>query len=188
MSYPYQPYYCEENIWQLCRQAPFDGEAVEVVVISNRAGACPFWHQRAAPSSTRPIFWDYHVVAIERQADDALAWDLDTRLATPAPFELWWQTTFPALDGLTEAFQPSFRVVPHEVYLETLSSDRSHMRTAEGEFKKPPPDWEPIFEPEVGMNLDRFVDLQTDFVGEVLGLDDFAPPLSDPPSVEALER
>ncbi|MFB6374940.1 MAG: hypothetical protein ABEN55_17880 [Bradymonadaceae bacterium] len=168
-SYSYQPYYCEENVWRLCRQNPFDGNDVYAVVISNRTGACPLWNQREAPSSTRPVLWDYHVVAVERRAESTLVWDLDTRLECPAPVAVWWQATFPALERLGPAFQPNFRVVPRDIFLDTLSTDRSHMQTDGGEFKKPPPDWDRIFDPKVGMNLDRFVDMDDEFVGRVVG-------------------
>ena len=173
MSYPYQPFYCEENIWRLCRLNPFDGEEVYAAVISNHDRACPLWNQRACPSPSRPIFWDYHVVAIECGAAETRVWDLDSRLDAPVPIDLWWRATFPLLERLDAAFSPFFRVVSRDAYLATFSSDRSHMLGEGGEYKKPPPEWEPIFDPDVGMNLEQFLEMGRPFVGDLHGADGF---------------
>lgn len=163
---PYQPYYCEENVWKLLRGDYLGGDRRFAVVISNRVGACPVWNQRAAPSPERPVFWDYHVVAAA-VGGGARIWDLDSRLEPPVDLDTWLAESFPGIDRLPRRFHPSFRVVPEETYLEVFSSNRAHMRDEAGGWKKPPPDWPAIYQPERGMNLDQFVDMDLEFVGEV---------------------
>lgn len=173
-DFPYQPFYCEENVWHLCQSAPFDGGEVYVVVISNEQGACPLWNQRACQSPSRPIFWDYHVVAVETGGDEDRVWDLDSRLGCPAAFDIWWQGTFPSLEGFPAEFRPRFRVIDAEDYLRGFSSDRSHMEDGEGGYKKPPPSWEPIQQADVAMNLDRLLDTDDEFLGTWMSDEQFA--------------
>ncbi|QDG49466.1 hypothetical protein FIV42_01540 [Persicimonas caeni] len=164
----YQPFYCEENIYQLCADGGFaDGDA-SVVFISNAGRTCALWAQRAAREQGAPVVWDYHVVLVDASGPQAMVWDLDTLVGAPVPFAVWWQATFPFGATVPEPFQPQFRVVPAGVFLQTFSSDRSHMRDAQGHWQAPPPEWAPIFRPDEGMNLDRFIDMDSDFVGEVL--------------------
>jgi hypothetical protein len=170
-TYPYQAFYCEENIWKTCRLDPFEVDRVDVVIISNDMDAAPLWNQRAAPSPLQPVFWDYHVVVIEH-LEVPVVWDLDTRLETPSPFDRWWEGTFAALDRLPERLEPVFRLLTRQEYFEVFSSDRSHMRSEEGGYKKPPPPWEPIYDPATGHTLDRLVDLGDPFAGELVDVDE----------------
>lgn len=169
----YQPFYCEENIWQLCAQRSFDAERAWAVFISNPARTCALWSQRAARRPGEPVLWDYHVVLLDTSEAEPRIWDLDTLIGTPAPFADWWQATFPFEDRLPEQFQPRFRLIPADVYLAEFSSDRSHMRDEQGAWRAPPPEWAPIFDADRGMNLDRFIDLEDEFVGEVMGREGF---------------
>lgn len=172
-TYPYQPFYCEENIWKTCRLDPFEADRVDVAIISNDLDAAPLWNQRAAPSPLQPVFWDYHVVAIEHR-EVPVVWDLDTRLETPVRFDPWWEGTFPALDRLPDRLGPVFRLLDSETYVEVFSSDRSHMRDEQGAYKKPSPPWEPIYDPAKGHTLDRLVDMSDRFAGEVVGGDEMS--------------
>ena len=167
-EWKYQPYYCEENAWQLCQAAPFERQPVWVVVITNDERTCPLWNQKACASPARPVFWDYHVVVVTGRGGDARVWDLDTRLGAPVAFETWWRGTFPSLEGFPPELQPSFRLVTKDAYLEKLSSDRSHMVDAEGEWKHQPPEWSRIYDEARGMNLGDFLDLGDDSLGEWL--------------------
>ena len=167
----YQPYFCEENAWKLCAsrlaEEGSDPEEWAVVFISNRQRACPLWHQAAAPDPRQPVLWDYHVVVLHRLERGFDIWDLDTTLGFPIAAEVWWSATFEGLSDFPEPFHPSFRVIPADEYLETFSSDRSHMRGGEG-WKQPPPEWPAIFQPERGMNLERFIDTTRPGPGRVL--------------------
>jgi len=164
---PYQPYYCEENVWKLLEGDHLSGRERFALVVSNTEGACPMWTQRHSPDPGRPVVWDYHVVALTRDGDSICLWDLDSELGRPLSLGAWLEGTFPRVERLPSRFRPRFRIVPAPIYLEVFSSDRSHMRDEEGEWKRPPPEWPAIFREDRGMNLDRFTDMEADFVGDV---------------------
>jgi protein N-terminal glutamine amidohydrolase len=162
----YQPYYCEENIYHLARDPLVADRPREVVFISNERRACATWHQRAVARPGWPILWDYHVVLL--CAAPWEVWDLDTTLGLPVPAATYLRHTF--RPGVPEDVEPRFRVVGAADFARTFASDRAHMRTRSGRFRKPPPPWPAILPPGVEPNLMRFVDMTEPFVGEVLDL------------------
>ena len=166
-DFDYQPYYCEENVWRLCRRAPQGDASLYAVFISNALGAVPLWSQRAAQSAGKPVFWDYHVVAVSRDGGEARTWDLDSRLSVPVGFERWWAQTFPLMEALRRELQPRFRLLPAEEFLETFSSDRSHMLDDDGAWRHPPPPWERIYDAEEGMNLREFTEMSDERRGSL---------------------
>ncbi len=157
MSVRYQPFYCEENAWWLCHDAGADAQAV---FISNARKQCVLFQQRIAPPG-EPAVWDYHVVAVIA----GQVWDPDTRLGMPLPALSYLGATFP----FRELADVRFRVVPRDALLATFTTDRSHMRTADG-WREPPPPWDPPAAPGHGMNLLRFIDMDDPIAGEVLDL------------------
>lgn len=162
----YHPYYCEENVWQLLGRPEWAGRAACAVVISNRWKTCALWSQRAAEAG-HPVIWDYHVIALARSAVGWDVWDFDTRLGMPVGAADYLAGTFPPEKvGEVAGWESMFRVVPAQAYLATFSSDRSHMEGT----PHPPPPWPPIRRGAETMNLWRFVDMQTPFVGDVLSL------------------
>jgi hypothetical protein len=68
-----------------------------------------------------------------------MIWDLDTRLEFPCAACDYLASTFP--DGAPGEYRPLFRAIPAEAYLAGFSSDRRHMRNADGSWRKPPPAW-----------------------------------------------
>ncbi len=162
----YHPYFCEENVWQLFGRSEWAGRDTYAVVISNRWKTCALWSQRAAEPG-HPVIWDYHVIALARNDAGWQVWDFDTRLGMPVGAADYLAETFPLQRlGEVAGWEAMFRVVSAQVYLATLSSDRSHM---EGTAHPAPP-WPPIRRGGETMNLWRFVDMQTPFVGDVLSL------------------
>lgn len=135
----YQPFWCEENIWQLTLDPAVGVGERLVVLISGISGHVACWHQRAA-SVGEPVLWDYHVVMAVRH-DGWMIWDLDTRLACPLPATTWLGRTFPCPTTLPLEFLPRFLVVPASAYRRDLYSDRQHMRTGDGGWLRPPPPW-----------------------------------------------
>lgn len=162
----YQPFYCEENAFHLCGHAALAGRRRHAVVISGAHGGFAMWHQRAARAPGAPLFWDYHVVVLAE--DPWEVWDLDTTLGLPLPALDYLRRCFRA--GLPPELAPIFRVVPADVFVATLASDRSHMRRPDGRFTRPPPPWPPVSADERGSNLHRFTDMADRFVGDVLSL------------------
>ncbi len=162
----HQPYYCEENVWQLCAHPALSGRRVDVVFVSNPARQVAMWHQRAAPRG-EVIVWDYHVFAIAH--DPSEVWDLDTDLGAPVAALDYLAASFRA--GVDRVHAPRFRVVEAAEFVGVFASDRSHMRDRRGVFVKEPPPWPPIGAPGAASNLMDFVDTEADFVGELLDLE-----------------
>jgi protein N-terminal glutamine amidohydrolase len=162
----YQPFYCEENVFHLCREARFGGRRREVVFISNRDRTCVMWHQRAGGGPGAHVFWDYHVVLLARAPWEI--WDLDTTLGLPVPAAHYLARSF--RDGLPPGLMPRFRLIDAELFATTFSSDRAHMRRPGGSYRKPPPPWPPIGPPGAAPNLMRFVDVEQPFAGEIVDL------------------
>jgi hypothetical protein len=172
----YAPFFCEENVFRLLADGPlaragdpasdgtFDArgadppaDAVEVVFISNAAGEVACWEQRAAPVRDRPIAWDYHVVAAVWREAACDVWDLDSHLGCPVPAATWLARTFREPPLVRSRFWPLFRVAPRALFLAEFATDRSHMRAANGRWRRPPPPWPPPGAPR--MNLPAWVDM-----------------------------
>jgi protein N-terminal glutamine amidohydrolase len=166
----YHPFYCEENVFHLCGHAALAGRERHAAVISGLYEGFVMWHQRAARGRSAPLFWDYHVILVAR--DPWEVWDLDTTLGAPFPARDYLRRSFRA--GLPPELAPIFRVIPADVFVATLTSDRSHMRGPDGRFERPPPPWPTVSAPEQGSNLRRFTDMTDPFVGEVRSLEEMA--------------
>lgn len=166
----YHPYYCEENAWHLCQSPIVAAADPQVVVVSNATRSVALWHQRAAPPD-EPIAWDYHVLVAARAAGLWQVWDPDSRLGYPMHAGDYLTATFATVGHQPAVFDPRFRILAAATYTERLRSDRSHMCTAGGGWRKPPPPWPPISDPAEGTNLARFIDMDDAIAGEVVTLD-----------------
>jgi hypothetical protein len=162
----YAPYWCEENVWWLAQEPRFAGRRGTVVFVSNETRSVAMYGQRAARRPGEPVGWDYHVVLA---VDDREVWDLDCAEGAPlAPAE-WLRISFGPGDRLPARFRPRFRLVDAAEYVRTFSSDRSHMRLANGRWRKPPPEWPAI---ERGpSNLEPLVDMSPRFAGDLVDLE-----------------
>ncbi len=170
-DFPYQPYYCEENIWQLCQQAQFTTIERYVLFISNPNKQCALWFQKAAPSGTNVVIWDYHVVMIARTGPPSSpweVWDLDTTLDFPMPLSKYLQQTFQLPQH--SPYAPLFRLIEAELFLSHFSSDRSHMLDEKGNYLQPPPAWSPPRATPIPSNLMKFIDFRAPFIGEIFDL------------------
>jgi hypothetical protein len=167
----YWPCYCEENVWHACGAFGPDVEEAYAVFVSNGSGAVAVWEQRAAAAG-QPILWDYHVVLLLRRAGEWVVVDLDSRLGGETPASEWLARSFPALHAAANEHRPVFRLIPAEVYRRALRSDRSHMRVG-STWRSPPPPW-PAIGPASGegSNLMHFIDMQADFLGEIVELEE----------------
>lgn len=156
----YQPFFCEENVWQLLRAGALPADAAAVFV-SNDDRSVAMWGQRATDED--PIVWDYHVVALLPGAD--LVVDLDDRQRCAWPRADWLAHAF--REPLEARFRARFRIVPTLEFLATFSSDRSHMRDLHGNPLQSFPNWPAPFDPQLGHTLPRFVDLAEAIAGVV---------------------
>ncbi|MCB9640334.1 MAG: hypothetical protein H6728_06795 [Myxococcales bacterium] len=175
-SHHYQAYYCEENVWKLAQEPRFSTVEGYAVFISNPDKTCALWHQRASESLYEPIVWDYHVIYLAATGPVAQVawqvWDLDTRLGCPVSFVEYIEQTFSLTMALPPQYLPLFRLVPRELFVERFFSNREHMLDDESHFRQPPPAW-PAPAPTTQddpLPLLRLVDMQDDFVGDILDL------------------
>ena len=140
--FPYQAFWCEENVWHLAQQPETAGDERLVLVLTGAEGEMACWQQKAGLDGG-PIAWDYHVVLATRGAGWRV-WDLDCLVGCPLPAASWLASTFPHPELVPARFQPRFALFPAAEYVERFSSDRTHMRDAAGEWLKPPPPWDAI--------------------------------------------
>ena len=138
----YQPFYCEENIWQFV-----DGVSaarwphLRVIFITNETRTVALANQRAGQDGL--VVWDYHVVALELDPA-ALIIDFDCISGSPLDAETWMRQTFGPLAHVSPQYQPTFMVYPADVYHRDFRSDRRHMLDEQGRWSQPPPSWQPI--------------------------------------------
>jgi len=171
----YQPFYCEENVWNLIQHGQVP-ESSTVIVITNE------WTQvvmagQSAGDEDGLVIWDYHVVLLVDR-DTPLIWDWDSVGPTPIPATEWFLKTFAGFcahtpSGLTyrpelTAYAPTFRLIPAKKFRDEFASDRRHMRGGEGQWKAPPPPWPCIGE---GHNLQDILDLSNAHWGPVDDID-----------------
>ncbi len=140
----YAPFYCEENVWHLSGDPQIEAGQAEVLFISNPFRSCALWEQRAADEDSLPVIWDYHVILVAPSNSGPQVWDLDTRLGFPVDLRMYLKSTFRTLPAGLSRLAPLFRVIDAETYRGVFSSDRSHMRAADGGWLHPPPPWSAI--------------------------------------------
>ena len=170
----YTPFYCEENIWHLSLSPGLGDRERWVVFISNPARTCALWSQRASRDRISAVVWDYHVILVAAAPSGGFeVFDLDTIAGFPLSVPFYLKATFPFGDGVPAPVRPRFRVVEAARLRRTFSSNRSHMRTADGKWLRPPPPWPIIQAPGVEMNLPAFLDMENDHFGEVFDLESF---------------
>ncbi|MFP4113405.1 MAG: hypothetical protein ACLFUA_03445 [Spirochaetales bacterium] len=164
-SYEYAPFYCEENVYRLAFER-FAARRIEnpaaaavrpdafVVLISNPDESVALATQRAGRGPEKIVVWDYHVVYVE----GAVVYDLDTVLPCPIDSTRYLARTFPSrLLAPESPHAARFSCVPAARFLEVFSSDRSHMRSADGSYIHAPPPWPSIYRPELGNTLFELV-------------------------------
>ena len=146
---PYTAYFCEENIWWLAGTLIDNGQSpdmLHVLFFSNAHQSIVMLKQNAA-TPDQPIAWDYHVVLLVNEPDEAWILDPDSRLPFPTPADRYMAESFPQQTLLKPAYRTMVRVVPAASYCERFYSDRSHMRGQLPETRFPDypviqPDWD----------------------------------------------
>lgn len=134
-------------------------------------------YQRAADPG-RWAGWDYHVVGIVEQSDGRCwVWDLDTRLPFPCELELYLSASFPPPGVVDALYEPRIRLMSARDYVNSLVTDRSHMRDEGGGWLAPPPKWEPpgiarVVSGDATPNLMAWADMSVSSPGRVLRVAD----------------
>jgi hypothetical protein len=149
--------YCEENIWLLAKKRLEKNECSGgedfVVFLSNEKKCIPIFSANGGV-----VYWDYHVILIYKNVEKKESWvyDLDANgLEFPTLFLKYLNTCLKKTP-----IQRSFRILPSKVFLETFSSDRSHMLLPNSShlpeqerYSSPPPSYLPIMLPGIKNNL-----------------------------------
>ena len=160
----FQPFYCEENIWQLCQHPDYlNGE---VVFISSLGDYFPMLCQQGSGSPSTPIFWDYHVVLLR----NGYIHDFNTTLPFSTGVTDYFAQSFIDESLLNPVQVPLFRIIPAKEFISTFKSDRRHMKADDG-WNAPPPEW-PLIS-ESSSNLNQFTDMRNTEFGQILSRSQF---------------
>ncbi|CAH9105524.1 unnamed protein product [Cuscuta epithymum] len=168
-SFQHTPFYCEENVYQLCKKLCADGLAnpdasdLFAVFICNDKKQVPLWNQKASHRADGVVLWDYHVICIQKRKDESssdLVWDLDSTLPFPSPLASYIaETTRPSFPLFSE-FKRYFRIVHAPIFLKSFASDRSHMKDAAGNWQSQPPAYEAIVAEDGTLNnLNQYIQI-----------------------------
>jgi len=157
-SLKHQPYYCEENIWQLCQHPQYLGG--EVIFIASYGDYFPMLCQQGSDQPGYPIFWDYHVVLLK----DGHIHDYNSTLPFSTPISEYFEKSFIDESLLSPKQIPMFRMISAEDYVAFFMSDRRHMKNGD-DWNAPPPDW-PLIS-QTSSNLERFTDMKDLAFGRV---------------------
>ncbi|EFH56210.1 hypothetical protein ARALYDRAFT_903515 [Arabidopsis lyrata subsp. lyrata] len=151
--FQHTPYYCEENVYLLCKTLCENGVAdatdsdLFVVFISNEKKQVPLWHQKASSRADGVVLWDYHVICVQRKKEsdsEPLVWDLDSTLPFPSPLASYVTETIQPSFQLFADYQRFFRIVHAPLFFKHFASDRRHMKEPDGSWTAQPPPYEPI--------------------------------------------
>ncbi|XP_072984000.1 protein N-terminal glutamine amidohydrolase isoform X1 [Typha latifolia] len=171
-SFTYTPFYCEENVYFLCKKLSASGIAdpvgldLFVVFISNEEKKIPLWYQKASKTIDGLVLWDYHVICTQVKRNQGnglvLAWDLDTSLPLPSPLKQYINEAIRPLSFGNSIYRRLFRVVHAPILLRYFASDRSHMKDPLGNWVSLPPTYEPIVaEDGTTNNLQEYIQMRS---------------------------
>ncbi|KAL6893584.1 hypothetical protein ACP4OV_007682 [Aristida adscensionis] len=177
-SFTHTPFYCEENVYLLCKElirvgvADPAGTDLYVVFISNEEKKVPLWHQKASYSDYGFIVWDYHVICIQSRRNKGesldLVWDMDSDLSFPATFLQYASEAIRLLSFGDSTFRRLFRVIHAPIFLQSFASDRSHMKDDKGNWIQSPPKYEAIVaEDGTTNNLNEYITMCTSDVADL---------------------
>ncbi|KAG8371958.1 hypothetical protein BUALT_Bualt12G0016900 [Buddleja alternifolia] len=165
--FDHTPYYCEENVYFLCKKlseegiAKSDGSDLFVVFISNEKKQA----RKASHRADGVILWDYHVICVQKGKESNLphlVWDLDSTLPFPSPLATYVAETIRPSFQLFSEFQRVFRIVHAPIFLRCFASDRRHMKDPAGEWVFPPPSSEVIVaEDGTVHNLNEYMEMSS---------------------------
>ncbi|XP_018476108.1 protein N-terminal glutamine amidohydrolase [Raphanus sativus] len=165
--FQHTPFYCEENVYLLCKTLCENGVAdatasdLFVVFISNEKKQVPLWHQKASTRADGIVLWDYHVICVQRKKEsdsEPLVWDLDSTLPFPSPLPSYVADTIQPSFQLFPEYQRFFRVVHAPLFFKHFASDRRHMKEPDGSWTAQPPPHQPIVSQDgVLHNLSEYI-------------------------------
>ncbi|KAG2403397.1 Protein N-terminal glutamine amidohydrolase [Vigna angularis] len=165
LHFQHTPFYCEENVYLLCKKlcsdgiAKADGSDLFVVFISNEkkqacfiSSSCWCWI----------ICHAFVVIALQIKQGNIppLVWDLDSTLPFPSPLPLYFDVSIQTLRISSSITQILFRVVHAPLFLRSFASDRRHMKDSGGKWIEEPPSHEPIVAEDGTLhNLNEYINI-----------------------------
>eukprot|EP00126_Sphaerothecum_destruens_P013215 Sdes_comp22614_c0_seq1m21041 len=176
----YCKFYCEENVWRFLEIVSTQKKDWDfyAVFISNKLKEIPILHQKSGSNRADGlVIWDYHCVClgrnVQKNPSEFYIFDFDSNLSFPIQLQVYLAQSF-SPDWKPE-YQPLFRVISSQHFLDNFSSDRCHMLDQFGAYLHPPPSLPPIQSELAANNLHSFIDMEhsSDFTGVVLKLDEF---------------
>lgn len=182
----YTSCYCEENVWFLCQRAlthkqshPSCAWSFFAVFISNPTESVVLWKQQSSSAPANMTVWDYHVILVAKnsQTHASLVFDLDTTLDFPCSASCYLDEAIRIHCKIKPRYQRFFRVVPGYEFVSHFSSDRHHMRRADGSWLAEPPPYPPIKGKEASSdhNLPEFISMKKgEGPGTVMDVEEFA--------------
>ncbi|KAG8646680.1 protein N-terminal glutamine amidohydrolase isoform X2 [Manihot esculenta] len=142
-QFDHTPFYCEENVYFLCKKlcqigtADAEGSDLFVAFISNEK------KQRKGDGDS-----------------PCLVWDLDSSLPFPSPLAVYVSETIRPSFQLFSDYQRFFRIVHAPLFLRYFASDRRHMKDSTGNWIAQPPAYEPIVaEDGTVHNLNEYMEI-----------------------------
>ena len=114
------------------------------------------------------MVWDYHVVLCVLR-EHWTVWDPDSTLPLGTDFAEYLSKTFPDEIWGNEQYAARFRVIESPDFVQSFSSDRSHMLDSDGNWMSEPPPWPPILHNERAA-FDDLIDMRSDRLDNTLSL------------------
>ncbi|CAA6662132.1 unnamed protein product [Spirodela intermedia] len=170
-SFTYTPFYCEENVYFLCKKLSLFGIAdpksndLFAVFISNEEKQVPLFRQKASKRVDGLVVWDYHVICIQSRRDGEgrvkhVVWDLDSNLPFPLDLSDYMAETIRPLLSSSFTLDRYFRVIHAPIFLQSFASDRSHMKDPSGNWLCPPPNYDPVVaEDGTANNINEYIQI-----------------------------
>ncbi|XP_033515198.1 protein N-terminal glutamine amidohydrolase [Nicotiana tomentosiformis] len=180
-TFHHTPYYCEENVYLLCKKlcddalANTNGSDLFIIFISNEKKQIPLWHQKASQRAEGVILWDYHVICVQKKGNEnssSLVWDLDSSLPIPSSLGSYVAESIRPSIQIFSEFKRFFRVVHAPIFLRHFASDRRHMKDSAGNWIAEPPLHEAIVAEDGTIhNLNEYITVSPDDVVKNVGAD-----------------
>lgn len=165
LSTTYTAFYCEENVWQLCRTINNKWKSLietsYCVFVTNDQKKNVLYYQKLSKSKFQPVIWDYHVVFLMLIDNEYFIFDKDSLLSFPCPAKEYFISTFTENPIENQTCESVFRLVEARDFLKNFASDRSHMMVG-GQFLKDPPNYCPIKTENDSHILDKYLSTNTD--------------------------
>ncbi|CAH2058476.1 unnamed protein product [Thlaspi arvense] len=155
--FQHTPYYCEENVYLLCKTlcengvADATGSDLFVVFISNekKQASMSLFHFgiRKLVAELMGLYCGIIMSSASRKKEsdsEPLVWDLDSTLPFPSPLTSYVTETIQLSFQLFAEYQRFFRIVHAPLFFKHFASDRRHMKEPDGTWTAQPPPYQPI--------------------------------------------